>query len=144
MPITLDTGWELAKKCIEADYIAADRTAFLNDLITLFVEHGGYADWMVVRSWDDASPQQSVILSALEADGLTPSEIELLDWHTVDHKLLETALSRIRSLDEIPFLSAKVRSNIRRADLFNDAGLIDVIDGLAVVEIALFGEVRYA
>lgn len=78
--------------------------------------------------------------------------------YDITHETIELGLKRIReavnvpdtgtgnwerNLTSIPFLGQGTRNLILRADLLNDAGMLDADDYSAILEIALLGEVRY-
>lgn len=77
---------------------------------------------------------------------------------TITHETIELGLQRIRQAVDIPdegphpeqrnltsvkHLGRKQRNAIIAADLRNEAGQLDVLDYLAILEIALFNEIRY-
>lgn len=77
---------------------------------------------------------------------------------TITHETIELGLQRIRHAMDVPdrgphpedrnltsvkFLGRKQRNRIIAADLRNEAGQLDVLDYLAILEIALFNEIRY-
>lgn len=78
--------------------------------------------------------------------------------YDVTHETIELGLRRIRGahnvpdtgtgnwergLTSVPGLGQHLRDEIIQADLANDAGRLDVIGYLAILEVAIFGEVRY-
>lgn len=130
------------------------RTEYLDGIITLAIESGSAGNWMNVFQYDIYKPDETIIVE--NPDDLGPGEQNYadLDQHLITHSLIEEGLRRIRNASPtkteyghtwttLQGLTNGGRLSILTSDLLNDAGEIGSGDALAVLEVALFNEVRY-
>lgn len=125
---------------------------FYDDVIWGAIESGHAGAWMDVQEYNTDSPANAVITEAEDPEH---------EKYKVDHDLIRKGLERIfgalnvpdvisstghrqREQTDVPFLSQFRRNRIIAAYVQDEAGVLDVVDYLAILEIALFGEVRYA
>lgn len=148
-----------------------DRPTFLDYCLTGAIECGPAGDWMTVLDYNSGDldnpgegAAKAVILETGD-DHVTQEMIDKVeaegseDLYKVTHETIELGLARIReahpvpdegpenwkrSLTSVAGLGQGLRNEIVKADLFNDASILDVIGYLAILEVALFNEVRYA
>ncbi|MGW0061407.1 hypothetical protein ACWDTT_15955 [Streptosporangium sandarakinum] len=130
-----------------------NRAEFLADVLTTAVEHDGYG-FFSVREWKhDGEPGEryAVIYDPDE------KQIHRIDGDTIaagigvirraqvreDARYKELALHNTKTGQRL-YMPNEQRGAILRANHANDAGGLDVIDALAIVECALFGAVTYA
>lgn len=145
-------GWMAAKNSLE---MVTSRSEFLDSCIEGAMEHDGYGNWMHQLEYKPSEreanfndpaykyrPTYAVIIDT-EYDEVTEAMERTAERITVDHELIERGLRRIRTDDDIPLLSNWRRDTIRQADLTNDAGITDVVCFLDILEVAIFGEVKY-
>lgn len=135
------------------------RIEFLNHLLTTAIESGHVGFWMDVISYDpgDNTPGHPTAGSATIKEAETDNHQNTN--HLIDHTFLEKALKTVRNakntpdkgtgnwernLTTIPYLHQQQRNTIILADLTNDASLIDATDAVAILEIQLFGGIKYA
>lgn len=138
-----DVTWELARSVIN-ESITPNRIEFLNDIIGIAMNHGSYAPWCYVKTYSSVGDPTkdkdfAVILEVKDED----DEMDGKEggW-TFDHDQVERALLTIRR-GEVSGIPDRMRKAILWSDLHNEAQ-IDVLSGLAILETAMFGEVRYA
>lgn len=150
-----------------------DRPTFLDYCLNGAIESGSAGDWMCALDYETSKhdskhpeylPESATILEV--GDGhVTQEMIDKVeaegseDLYEVTHETIEKGLARIREAHPVPDegpenwkrnltsvagLSQGLRNEIVKADIMNDASLLDVIGYLAILEVALFNEVRYA
>lgn len=145
----LDNYYGNAKLALQHHPDAATRLEFLNDVLTTAVENSGYGPWMWVCLYDPGNPNKPGKAEIrIDANYQDPDEPSDKQPKTIDHAVLERGFRRLRLLAGLKYnqhndLNAWV-ADCLQADLLNDAGIMDVVDALNIVEVALFGEVRYS
>lgn len=148
---TQEAAWRSAKDALPQE---DTRNRFLDYIIEGAMESGSYGDWMIVEKYNTAhypngelhsyyTPANAVIIDT-GGDELTEAEVKAAEQFTINHELIEKALYKIRHHDHVEYLDKALRDSIRQADLLNEAGNLDVIGYLAILEIAIFGKVMYA
>lgn len=126
----------------------AERTEFLTDIVVTAIENGGYGFFTVEEydpengtatiadKYDEVHPQFSISIETI-ARGL--GEIRGAKMHDAkDESYLVNHQGRRL------FMPQGMRKSIMEADRENDAGNLDVVDALAILECGLFGQVVYA
>lgn len=138
-----DGTWTLARSIL-SERTTPNRIEFLNDVIGVALTHGSYAPWCYIKTYssvgDSAKDKDfAVILEVKDED----DEMDGKEGGWIfNHEEVERALLTIRR-GEVSGLADNLRRDILWSDLHNEAQ-IDVIAGLAILETAMFGEVRYA
>ena len=132
-----------------------DRLQFLSDLVTTAVENFGYG-WFQVDEyrWQNVASPYAVIRSRD-----LPGRTARVDVDTVARGIGVVRRAVLRVPDDRPkgkpelhnaatgkllHMSEAMRRRILDASRDNDAGELDVVDALALVECALFGAVTFA
>jgi hypothetical protein len=127
------------------------RAIFLSDIIVTALE-GGIGYWSQCSKYDHGYNGEG-----LDEEGRTPAvavvhEMEDEGWGryskealTIDNKLVAKAFKAIMSKDEIAHASEGWRKRMTKAYWDVDDGVCDIDSGDAdcIVQIGLFGEVRY-
>ena len=122
----------------------AERTEFLQDIITTAVENDGYG-WFSVSDYD---PDNGTARIRDDEEGET---------YDVNVDVIARGLGIIRnaktgedgslthaSNGQPVYMAASKRTDILECDRDNDASNLDVVDALAVLECGLFGQVSYS
>jgi len=130
------------------------RNEFLNGIITGAIESGDAGSWMYVLQYKHIKQFEAFATIVEEVSDVPQTQ------HKVNHSLIELGLKRIRQAadiqpgtddDELGLsqttilgLTQSMRKEIIAADLgIGGDGQLDVIGYLTILEVALFGEVRY-
>lgn len=118
-----------------------ERVEFLSDVLTTALEHAGYGFPGILEYPDVENPADvhAAIYDRYEeesdgTDGWRPTQTWRVDIDTVA-KGLGVLKSKYQSKGHLRELFA--------ADRDNDAGQIDVVGALAILEAALFGDITY-
>ena len=125
----------------------AERTEFLTDIVVTAIENYGYG-WFSVEDYDcdngtarifdqhDDDAPYSVSIDVI-AKGL--GEVRDARMHDAGDESYLVSRQGKRM-----FMPQGMRKSIMEADRENDAGNLDVVDALAILECGLFGQVVYA
>lgn len=124
----------------------AERTEFLTDVLITAIENGGYG-FFTVEEYD---PDNGIATVEDKYDDDHPQ-------YRVSPEIIARGIGVIRSAEvgtdgdlvhgvngKRLYMSPGMRKSIMRADRENDAGNLDVVDALAILECGLFGQVVYA
>jgi hypothetical protein len=143
----------------------AHRESFLNDIINTAIESGHAGAWMHVESYEPAFERPGATTATIreigdeDAIGIPTEPTETFPRFVITQATIEEGLKKFReatdipdrgpgnwekNLTSIPYVHTHLRDRIIGADLMNDAGTLDAADALAILEVALFNEVRYA
>ena len=126
------------------------REIFLSDVIITAVE-GGIGYWSLCSEYDCGIDFDTVDENTLDATR-KPAKAVILEEeedkdtkYVVDNKLVAKAFRRIMGKGEIPYTGNEWRERMARAYKDVDDGVCDIDSGDAdcIVQIGLFGEVRY-
>lgn len=132
---------------------SAKRTEFLNDLLVTTIENGGYGPFRTL-SYEprDAEPYAVV---RFHGDGMASHRVTVETFAhgiSVIRKAVDQINSDYPSDGEVLhnagtgqrlFMGSEMRQRILMASDENDAGEMDVLDALAILECAIFGAVTY-
>lgn len=132
---------------------SAARAQFLADVLTTAIESGEYGWFSVIEyQASETAPTARIV-----ADDDESGQRLVVDLATIAHGLQTIELAAGRPVGDdgqlVPhnyqtgarlYMSFAQRRAIRGASRANDAGELDVIDALAILECALFGAVTYA
>lgn len=115
-----------------------NRERFLSDVFTTFLEGETFA---MVANFVESPLYDS------EVERYYPAKIYYLDEeieesHTVTIETVARGLSRL-SKGMVEFMEETTRKRLNKVSRSNDASEIDCHDAAAIVEVGLFGEVRY-
>lgn len=113
------------------------RKQFLTDLLITAIEHGGYGFPEILEYEPDAETPYAVITDRYDE----PGDPDALPQTRVTTATMVKGLNKIRKTENP---SEWVRDLIKADRTNGDDGDYDVIGALAVLEYALFGEIRYA
>jgi hypothetical protein len=123
------------------------RLGFLNDVLSTAVEHYGYGPWLDPDEYEPGTPTTpGYAVFTLDKHYRDPSDPEDATPYRIDHDALEKGFQLMRRRAGLTNTMAPHGwvADILQADVLNDAGIMDVVDALNIVEVALFGEVRYS
>ena len=117
----------------------SDREQFIFDVFVTALE-GDVALWANIETYRWSAAEDTGDLGNLTASVVAEDtdEVHVVNAHVI-RKGLAYALTR-----DVRYLSAKTRDVIARASRANDASEIDADIADVVVQIGLFGEVRYS
>lgn len=120
----------------------AERETFLKDIIITAVENYGYG-WFSVSAYD---PDNGTARIHEEEEGTSHSvNVETIARGIGVIRRAEIVNGDLMAEDGKPlYMSEGHRKRILESSRENDAGELDVIDALAVLECGLFGRVVYA
>lgn len=113
-----------------------ERKQFLTDLLITAIEHGGYGFAEATEYVPDGDDPHAVIVDRYDEDdddALPPTRVDL-----------DTMAKGLGILRKIEKPSQWVRDLLLADRTNGDDGDYDVIGALAVLESAVFGEIRYA
>lgn len=117
-----------------------ERTQFLEDLITGAIEHSGYGFPECIEYPDVPDGQvYAIIIDRYVEDG----DDDYGAQYRVNADVMAKGVSMIIRDVEGKIVSDDHRKQIMAASRDKDASDMDVVDCLAILEVALFGEVIY-
>lgn len=140
---------------------SAERTQFLADVLVTAIENYGYGAFTTDK-WSidvdvDADPNAYALVNFEDAPGETVPVQHRVNADTMAHGIQVISDAVLQGGDdeerrllvngktgERLFMGRGQRKAILEASRENDAGELDVIDALAILECALFGKVVYA
>ena len=123
-----------------------ERKEFLSDLLIQACYHSGYGfaevEWATKIDYtqDFADPFRADITDRYEEESA-----EIDDAHAGVHQVTIDTMARGINLivKRLDLVSAEHRKRIMVASKANDASDLDVVDALAILEIAIYGKVVY-
>lgn len=126
----------------------AERTEFLTDIVVTAIENYGYG-WFSVEDYD-CDNGTARIFDQHDDDAPYDVSIDVIakglgvirDAVSISH-FEDFTLANLKTGRQL-YMSVYTRKAIMEADRENDAGNLDVVDALAILECGLFGQVVYA
>lgn len=124
---------------------SAERIEFLQDVLVGAIENSGYG-WFTVQAYQDdfadITDNETEIQYHVDLDTVAQG-IGVINKAKIEYFEGEHALANDYTGERL-YLSAERRKAIVQASRDNDAGDLDVVDCLAILECAIFGQVTYA
>lgn len=126
------------------------RLEFLNDVLTTAIENAGYGPWILLDEYDPGTnTTEGYAVLRVAPSYRDPEDKAYKEPYRIDHATLEKGFRAMRRRAGLntPRNNTELNgwvADVLQADVLNDASIMDVVDALNIMEVALFGEVRYS